>query len=200
MYVQNDRLDNQLHCRRQAGFSLTEILVTVGLLAILSGIATVSYNSYINTARTQAVRRTLNAMESAFLSCMSFNKNQVEKCNDLTKIRFSLPGATVPITPLNPDKEYKSNQLHVRVDVQGTRLCFLSRIWLWGSQPNNVWVTKQMNEKEGVRGCTEYDNGRLIRRCFEKTGIRAGCKLSTAQCCHKCSNTIFCEFGKGAKS
>ena len=191
MYVQNDmdRAGQQLHCRRQAGFSLTEVLVTVGLLAILSGIATVSYNSYTNTARAQAIRRTLSALENGFLSCMSFNKNQVDKCDSFAELEFRLPKT---IYRAANDMDYKSNQLHAKVTRSTTKVCFTVRRWRWNNGQG----------KEGTRGCAQFDNGRLIRRCFETTigGTKMEASCGDGNCCPKCANTYICEVGKGAKS
>jgi type IV pilus assembly protein PilE len=47
--------------RRQRGFTLTEVMITVGIVAIVAGIAIPSYSSYLQRSRVPAA---LNALTS----------------------------------------------------------------------------------------------------------------------------------------
>ena len=169
------------------GFSLTEVLVTVGLLAILSSIATVSYNSYITAGKAHTVKTTLDELESAFRSCMSVNKFDATKCNEFGKIGFILPNSS-QCTPATACAETKVVKAQLKKSTDNSKICLVVR------RPGSPFPYAG---KEGTRGCVQYDNGILIRKCLEKTGIKAEC--SAGVCCSTCADTLDCEYGKGAK-
>ena len=70
------------------GYSLTEILVGIGLLAIVGSIATIGGQAYLNTAKENALKQAFNKIESSFSACMSFNGFKGEKCNTYEKIGY----------------------------------------------------------------------------------------------------------------
>ena len=70
------------------GYSLTEILVGIGLLAIVGSIATIGGQAYLDTARENALKQAFNKIESAFSACMSFNGFKGEECNTFEKIGY----------------------------------------------------------------------------------------------------------------
>ena len=153
----------------QKGFSLTEILVTIGLLAIISSIATVGYTSYVNTGEKQAIRTALNKMDSAFNACMSFNKFDGSKCDTPKKIGFE------------KSPKHEAKIIHKE---QNGNICFTVKKGGLGSD---------IAGKTGLRACIQYQNGQMIRKCFEnKTNpnIRAYCKVATGVCSN---NPALCE-------
>ena len=70
------------------GFSLTELLVTIGILAIVGSVATVVVTSYTKTARQNALKKSLSKVESAFKTCMAFNGFNGSECNTIEKIAY----------------------------------------------------------------------------------------------------------------
>ena len=70
------------------GYSLTEILVGIGLLAIVGSIATIGGQAYLNTAKENSLERAFNKIESAFSACMSFNSFKGSECDTFEKIGY----------------------------------------------------------------------------------------------------------------
>ena len=143
----------------------------MGLLGILSAIATVSYNSYLNRAEKQAIRTALNKLDSSFNACMSYSNFDGSKCDTLKKVGYIKSNKhRVTIKPDPP----KANQKD---------LCLLVR------KAGNA--QKYVDYKEGLRGCIQYKNGQMIRKCFEKTSAegKAGCSKDGV-CCAGCPQTI----------
>lgn len=156
---------------KKRGFSLTEILVAIGLLAIVSSIATIGYNSYIKTSKVSAIKQALKKLEGAFNTCMSFNGFDVTKCDTEAKLDYT-----------------KSPKHKIFSNTQSNKICFALR-----QHP----VTEV--RKNGLRGCFQYTtDGSIVRRCFDKpengsAGI-ASC-IATGVCCTACTHV--CEVGKG---
>ena len=162
----------------------------MGLLAILTSIATVSYNSYINTAEKRAVRTALNKLSNSFTACMSFSKQKVSECNTLEKVGYK------------PSKK----QLVKMIPQTGNA----NNICLLVGKPKPGAANEPIRGKEDLRACIQYENGQMIRKCFEKETTSspkdgyAGC--NTGICCKGCpkvpptGSKPPCEFGTGAKS
>ena len=74
--------------QKQKGFSLTEVLVTVGVMAIITAIASVSYNSYIGMGTKSAVKQDIQKLQNSFELCLSMNSYDLTKCNDTDKVGF----------------------------------------------------------------------------------------------------------------
>ena len=161
------------------GFSLTELLVTVGILAVVGSVATMGVASYIKTARQNALKKSLIKVESAFKTCMTFNGFKGEECNTIEKIAYK--------KGTNHRTKHRSKE-----DENGntTDICFE----LIG---------------RGIRGCVQFQNGSILRKCFSlpnnislkdnsKTNFRASCdKTNKGTCCQNCRG--LCEVGEGNK-
>lgn len=86
------------------GFSLTEILVVMGILGILSGIAIVSYSGYKDRSYKDAVQTVLGDIERAFDTCKSFyysdsdSSTWWDSCDTLSEIGYNLPSTSVEVT------------------------------------------------------------------------------------------------------
>lgn len=52
--------ENQLRRRRDAGFSMVEIIIVIGIIGVLTGLGTVSYMNQINSSRVSSVTSIIN--------------------------------------------------------------------------------------------------------------------------------------------
>ena len=60
-----------MYIKNNKGFSLIEIMVALGLLVVIGGIAVPQYNEYRKTARTRAVDATIGQVEQAVGACIA---------------------------------------------------------------------------------------------------------------------------------
>ena len=146
------------------GFSLTEVLVTISLLAIMSGIAVMGYGTYRESADDRALRTTLNSMASAFMTCMSFNNFDSSKCNDKNKVK--------------KEGGYIESPKHTfRVKKGAERICLDTR--KAGSSL--------------IKACVQYNtNGSIVKKCFKKESGKETICDSAGVCCDLCT-TGDCE-------
>ena len=76
------------------GFSLIEMLIVVGLLAILSGIAIVGYGAYKEQALSSALMKRIKLVESAVQSCYTLHNSQSDPflyCDTMEKLGITIP-------------------------------------------------------------------------------------------------------------
>ena len=166
------------------GFSLLEILISVALLAIVSGVAVVGYGSYKNSAEKSAVKNALAKMERAFITCLQFNANKFSECDTLEKISYVKGGGLeTKLVKDSKGRDYRKSK--------GERygFCFSAQV-----------KNKDPVGKQGLRACMEYrdtdDGGKIFNKCFEKQGKVAKCS-GYGKCCPQCSKTDACEVGAG---
>ena len=146
-----------------------------------------SYNSYLNTAHKRAVRIALNKIESAFSSCMSFNKNKLSACDTFEKIGY---------------KKSDNQRANFSANTNTENICFMVRK-----------KEGPFYQQEGLRACVQFQNGSIFRRCFESkrsdhnrfakcgrdTSNQQGGTDRSGICCPDCSHTTNCEVGTGGK-
>ena len=152
------------------GFSLTELLVTIGILAIVGSVATIGATSYIKTARQNTLSQALGKIGSAFETCMTFNGFKGAECNTLEQIKY---------------EKSPKHKLKYSSDQDEENICFELRT-------------------KGVRGCIQFQNGSILRKCLSLQGniglkdnsynFRASCDhRHPGICCKNCRGR--CEEG-----
>ncbi len=62
--------------RYKRGFSLTEILVSIGLLAIVGSIAVIGYGSYREQTYSSSLKRRIRLVQSSVMQCFALNNRQ----------------------------------------------------------------------------------------------------------------------------
>jgi type IV pilus assembly protein PilE len=77
--------------RRQSGFTLIELMVTVAIIAILAGIAIPSYTIYITRSKIQEATSNLLAMRTKMELYFQDNRSFVGACAPLTVAPLPLP-------------------------------------------------------------------------------------------------------------
>ncbi len=88
----------------KAGFTLMEILVGVGILAILTSIATGSYRGYIQNVEKRALKDSGVLFATALNICIKSMGEDPTPCNNVAKLNFTCPkNAYCPII-LSTDK------------------------------------------------------------------------------------------------
>ncbi len=149
--------------KNQKGFSLVEMLLTVGLLTIVSTIAVVGYRAYVDDAERKSVGNAINKIQNAFQMCMTFSNNDLSKCNSFEKIKYTKPagsGVSGKLTAGVQDGRDKTDG----------KICFVALI-------------KDKDTQKGKKICFGYDNG-TTKICVQSGGDTAGgrCKASDGRC------------------
>lgn len=65
MLFNQNRINNFMHIKKQIGFSLIELVVTVAILAVVTSIAIPSYNGYILGARMTEAKNNIASLKLA---------------------------------------------------------------------------------------------------------------------------------------
>ena len=82
------------------GFSLTEILVAVGIMSIITGIGTFSYLKYLDKAHLSRLEQSTLSFWKAAEACL-LTKPNFGYCNTFKKLRWSCTDCKGPVIPVN---------------------------------------------------------------------------------------------------
>ena len=140
------------------GFSLTELLVTIGILAIVGSVATVLVTSYTKTARERTLSRALSKVVSSFNTCMAFNGFKGSECHTFEQIKYELSSKHRPRLFSDQDKENICFEL-VTIGRGKTRGCVQFE--------NGSLKRKCLLEKPGFRPrCDKTNKGICCANCY----------------------------------
>ena len=57
-------------------------------MAIITAIASVSYNTYMGMGTKSVVKQDIKKLQNSFELCLSMNSYDLTKCNDIDKVGF----------------------------------------------------------------------------------------------------------------
>ena len=66
--------------KNNKGFSLIEIMVALGLLVVIGGIAVQQFNEYRKTAKKQAINSTISQIEQVVATCAAIEQDPSATC------------------------------------------------------------------------------------------------------------------------
>ena len=158
------------------GFSLTELLVTIGILAIVGSVATIGATGYIKTERQNALKKSLSKVESAFETCMAFNGFKGSECNTIEKIAY---------------KKGTNHRTKHRSDGNDENICFELK-------GKGIRGCIQFQKGLVLRKCLSLP-GDIGLKDKNTNRFRASCDNSNrGVCCANCNGE--CEEGTGAQT
>ena len=82
------------HQNLNSGFTLIEILVVIGIIALVIAIATASFSSTRSRANDGKIQQELGLMRLEAERSYKTNKNSTNVCNDTGSMVSNLPGGT----------------------------------------------------------------------------------------------------------
>ena len=183
------------------GFSLTEILVAVGIMATLSGIGAISYLNYLNKGRLMTLAQSANQFFKAADICVMLrgdHEYDLSKCSTKAKLKFRCddcsaityyPGQSKsPRIPGRLDIEFKSGDCSMCVTYSPsdqsssygakhtTIKCY---DWKFCTLTQTYGKTWEWSSKTGwskYTGSPVTNTGYGARRPFQKCSADSDCK------------------------
>ncbi len=179
--------------KNKKGYTLTEILIVLSILGILTGIATVSYRGYILSVNKRNLKQAGIMFATAVNTCIQSMgawspRPDVTppllpcKADDTTELKSKLsftcpPDATCQVHTNTTDKYYC---LSIRKQVSGKRLQVLSRIPYNNPTDNQIWCGQvSAYVPEGGKTCKDSEGykpvGSSTRVTLQSKGFEKGC-------------------------
>ena len=81
------------------GFSLVEILVTVGIIGVLASIAGLSYLNYLDKGHLSSLEQSIRGFWKAVDICLIVKDDDINKCNTLEKLKFTCENCSAVTMP-----------------------------------------------------------------------------------------------------
>ena len=143
--------------KNNKGFSLIEILVTIGIVAVLGSIAVPAYNQYKNNANETAVKADVGNSQRAYLA------------KDAVDGSFCYPLSDVGLAALGESDIYtKAEKFFIGFTGSCTR----------GTTTVNTGLSKASGTAMGHSGCTISTSGFNLGGGFEKGNQKVGYYVS----------------------
>ena len=156
--------------KNKKGFSLIEIMVGLGLLVIIGGIATTQYGNYTQRAKTSAVNSTLTAINKAVGVCMAV-ESDADTCLDA-----SINGSLTE----NPGVAIVRGEQSVKHDSSATaadHVCYWAieyKVKTGEAAPNKI-------AKDGIYGVEVFRKSDGVRSSFQsKSADEASAAIDTS--------------------
>ena len=108
--------------RTKKGFSLTEILVAVGIMSTIAGIGAVSYLNYLNEGRLVTLAQSANQFFKAADICVMLrgdHEYDLSKCDTKAKLKFRCDDCSeITYYPGQPGAGAKAPRIAGRLDIE----------------------------------------------------------------------------------
>ena len=93
-------LINSRPIHREKGFSISEIVVAVGIMGIITSVATMSYLEYLQQGHITALEQNARSFFKATEVCLITNATEdLSKCQDANALKFVCDGCTIKYNP-----------------------------------------------------------------------------------------------------
>ena len=206
------------HRIKTKGFSLTEILVAVGIMGVLSGIAGIAYMDYLNKGRLTALEESARNFWTAAEVCAITRGEDLTRCNTKAKLRFNCddcsavsyyPGrTTAPLVHPRLGIVIKSGDCSMCVHYsptasavsswhskQTTIKCYDWKFCTFSKNFTNDWKWDSTTKTWSKTGVPKTGTGYGVRKPFERCSANSDCK--TGEVCHSFPKGDFAVGGRG---
>ena len=192
---------------KRKGFSLTEVITAIGIVAVLSGVTSMSYMRYLTQSRVAAFNQSANQFFKAADLCMTVkDSDDLTKCNTKAKLKFKCDdcsaithfagqagGLNGPRIPERIDINFKSGDCAMcatyspsSTDINRKRTTVKCYEWKFCTRTqgyNSVWQWDRVNNNWQRTNTPNSGTGYGARRPFQKCSADSDCK--TGEVCHK---------------
>ena len=173
------------------GFSLMEILVAVGIMAAISGIATMAYLDYLNEGRLTVLGENARNFFKAAELCLIRRDDQLSKCNTKEKLKFNCEGCTVAYNS-GGGHQYHWERVVMHVSSGNCNLCASYR-----PEAPNVPKRTLLKCKEGWKFCVRSRNYSKHYDWTTKTWVNTSVTGNNARIPYqRCSSASDCKTGE----
>ncbi len=162
--------------KNKKGYTLTELLLTLSILGIITGIATVSYRGYNLGVQKKDLKLSGDIFVSTVKNCVSavgrwepktgrFPCKATDKTELKAKLNFDCPPKADCKTRINPTKKYYC--LSIKKTVSGKKLQVIARLPYTNPEDSQLWCGQvsayvQLNaskcQREGKSHLTPFFN------------------------------------------
>jgi type IV pilus assembly protein PilE len=143
--------------RRQQGFTLIELMITVAVVGILAGIAVPSYMDYITRSKIQEATSNLLAMRTKLEQYYQDNRTYANACaagtvaplpTGLKYFTITCPALTATAYTIQADGGIAGGDQSMKnftytIDQANTRTTTQLPTTAWGTAPITCWVSKK---------------------------------------------------------
>ena len=133
--------------RAKNGFSFIELLVSVGIITVLAGVAYPFYMNYLNSSRISQISMTANNYFKTMVACLSLYEDDFSRCDTKAEINFDCDDCTELAKHTPPAVRYS-----VTLTKDKLSACFIHRDDCSTGIRKRVTLNKKLCSKVPVAG------------------------------------------------